>query len=1065
MFIPPPTVASATMGGGCVPLAAVGGGGRGRGGRRRGGGGGRVAAASFVDDERRDNILIPTLATSSSECSISTEYNDDVCERTSTMPPRDGNVAGKSARPELARAGNFGGGPATDDDASHCSVLTEERRDDDDDDCDGMWTRGMSEVDVVGGTTSRRRADVVSQTSNATSRDAPSSATCIREGAEREARGERWRRARRHGVVRKGMTTTTSTTTTHVSVVARDEDAAEGVVVDNNDDDDRYRDEWYTGRIVGLILPKCVDPGYETRKPSDRRVDPNEYPLSRRGAPAVRCRMPGDDAEGNDNERDDRDDRWMPWRGGENAARDGRRDDGMTNNVALDVRVCVHRRRRRGEGGGAQRSHPSITNEKICHVRLTRDPNEAVQRTLQRLRLSVLKKVQGSIATMKTRIKVEGGILSTKGGYGKKDDDEDVLLWKRKERERRIIIEGGEDDGTDTTTPPSRENDDEGAMACIAQWDALLSKFALPINPCNPWNGTTPLEDRHIPSADGKDIAPRVGHGGDVAAEDGGVSVDGYELVTVDGSLTIGEVLRLAMTESDGSGGYAVSVPVAWSSSRIPITIESCPPTITSVSTFGSFVDTHLFVNTPIVVDVGLLYSTGALITWFVDRERVRADGPCYTPKVSDIGRVLTVVIVPQRPGHDGEERGEAYQFKRRIEALPPLPIVRPLREEFMNRSSNGIPHEQWRNTGTTDKNDATMTLRVVTYNILADQNLSRDIDKPDDTDRVYSHCTKEHLVKWRRHPLILHEILEYRPDVIALQEVDTDIYADLFRLVLKVKGYEGFFSQKGVDAKSGVREGCAMFWSLDAFESVRPVDMQTHSFREMIQEFTCEEAIQRSQWKSLKHMSELLDKHDSLKRIMLDKLGHIFQTVVLTQRHSGEKLVVGNTHLFYHPMASHVRCLKTLIACRQLEILHRENQLCPIIFCGDLNSHPESGVMKLLLNRYLNASNGMTWKHLCLYEWEEGEGSGVHHDVDAIDLEFPPSFPKLLSGYPIPPDFTHYIEAFSGTLDYILVTNNFEVVKTGATPTRDLIKKYIAMPNECMPSDHVSLVCDLKWR
>jgi hypothetical protein len=144
----------------------------------------------------------------------------------------------------------------------------------------------------------------------------------------------------------------------------------------------------------------------------------------------------------------------------------------------------------------------------------------------------------------------------------------------------------------------------------------------------------------------------------------------------------------------------------------------------------------------------------------------------------------------------------------------------------------------------------------------------------------------------------------------------------------------------------------------------------------------------------------------------------------------------------------------------------------------------PNSGVMKLLLDRYLNANNGKTWKHLCTYEWEGGGGGGVgggdddgssgvqqhqHHDgdnVEAIDLEFPHTFPKFSSGYHTPPDFTHYIDGFVCTLDYILMTNNFVVERTGATPTRDDVKeKYIAMPNECMPSDHVSLVCDLRWR
>ena len=81
---------------------------------------------------------------------------------------------------------------------------------------------------------------------------------------------------------------------------------------------------------------------------------------------------------------------------------------------------------------------------------------------------------------------------------------------------------------------------------------------------------------------------------------------------------------------------------------------------------------------------------------------------------------------------------------------------------------------------------------------------------------------------------MIVHEILEYSPDIIALQEVDTDVFTALLKPVLNAKGYEGYFSQKGVDATSDVREGCAIFWSLKVFNSVRPVDMRTRTYREM---------------------------------------------------------------------------------------------------------------------------------------------------------------------------------------------------------------------------------------
>jgi hypothetical protein len=619
------------------------------------------------------------------------------------------------------------------------------------------------------------------------------------------------------------------------------------------------KDKW-TGHVVGLRLPPNIDPEFDSKnKPTDRRVEPCDFLASIEVT--NRFTRVEDD--------------WSRWR----------KEADDTANISLDIRLSTNR------GGDSQ-------TDETARVRMTRDPGEAVSKTLQRLQLSVQKKVGG---TRKKR---------GKGGKGadvddSKRDNEAVLLKKK--------IQGG--DEIHAAPPTSQENNE--VMACIAFWGGF-SDYILAINPCN---------------------SIRAEQSDKVADNDDGI-MDGYELVEIN-SLTINEVLQQATTVA-GLGRYAISVPIVFNdrTSRIPVMIESCPPTITRVSTFGSFDESHLFVETPIVVEVGLLYSTGARIAWFADREQVCADSPCYTPAESDVGKVLTVVVIPQRPDHDGRGCEEAYQFKRRVEKLPHLPIIRPLREEFMDRSSSQAPPRQWQHHDAMSQDDPTMSLRVVTYNILADQNLSRDVDKTDGTDRIYSHCKNEYLVKWRRHPLIVHEILQYQPDIIALQEVDTDVFADLIRPVLSAKGYEGYFSQKGADASSGMREGCAIFWSLSVFESVRPVDMRTRTFREMIQEFSCDdERMHRSQWKSLEDMSELLENHDRLKRVLFDKLGHIMQTVVLTQRQSQEKLLIGNTHLFYHPMASHIRCLKMLIASRQLEIEHEENGHCPIILCGDLNS------------------------------------------------------------------------------------------------------------------------------
>eukprot|EP00804_Cyclotella_cryptica_P003746 CCRYP_008916-RA/>CCRYP_008916-RA protein AED:0.11 eAED:0.11 QI:801/1/1/1/0.83/0.71/7/48/561 len=529
--------------------------------------------------------------------------------------------------------------------------------------------------------------------------------------------------------------------------------------------------------------------------------------------------------------------------------------------------------------------------------------------------------------------------------------------------------------------------------------------------------------------------------------------LEGYKPIGYTENSTIADAIHRAKRHS---GRHVLSIPINIEAKTVwvPLMLDSCPPTITSVSTFGSFQHTHIFERTPIVVNCTCLYATHVRISWFVDGNEVCPDSSWYAPTASDIGKRVAVVLVPMRPGHDGWGCAEAYEFQRFVEPLPEMPVM-SLREG-------------WKVQRRCNDDDGASNLRVVTYNILADQNASRDVEKQNESERIYSHCELKHIIKWRRHALIVHELLDYQPDIICLQEVDADVFRDLLHPVMNVMGYQGYYSQKGVGVGDGVREGCALFWALDVFENVRVPDMQTHTFREMIEAFSCEERMHKNQWKSLRDMSDLLQKHDHLRHVLFNKLGHVLQTVVLTKRCDGEQVVVGNTHLFYHPHASHIRCLKMLMACRQLEIQHMENQFCPIILCGDFNSHPDSGVMKLLLNRYLDSGNGRTWKHLCTYEWEEGAAGNLHHDVEAIDLEFPPSFPKFASGYNDEecPEFTHLIEAFVCTLDYILVTENFaDNMSSAPTPTLDSVKKYIAMPNENFPSDHISLACDLSWR
>jgi len=517
-----------------------------------------------------------------------------------------------------------------------------------------------------------------------------------------------------------------------------------------------------------------------------------------------------------------------------------------------------------------------------------------------------------------------------------------------------------------------------------------------------------------------------------------------------------------------GSVGIALLNPDSDCLSQAPIFLDvvSCPPTILKVNTFENF-EASVFVGVPLVIETEVAFSSRAIITWYVDGIIVLYDKKCYTPAPEDIGKSLSVLIIPTRNGHDGAGCEEAYRYKNLIEPLPFMPIMSPIRDQWMARSLE-------------EKND----LRVVTYNVLADLYTSRDIDEQ----IVYSHCDSRHLLRQRRMPMLVAEILAYQADLVCLQEVDASIYENLLRPVFFEEGFEGFYSNKA----SIQQEGCAMFWSKDCFEPAQNKDMHTQSIRELFTRDESNHACQNGSkdtitWDSMDAILCLLDEHAELRRVTRENTGQIIQIATLAlkkprgnvaEANKPNKICVANTHLFYHPMADHVRALQSYVLCKRVDDLRRKEAPAPIpfILCGDLNSDPMSGAVELLLKRELLPENNETWKNLNEYRWEMGEDEHALPDdgwsrkgtVQPPSIVLPRSFPNITSGCPEMPRFTNYAVDFAETLDYIFVSECSDQEPFGFKPSKAApmpkAEEISPMPNEFMPSDHISLVCDLEY-
>ena len=179
----------------------------------------------------------------------------------------------------------------------------------------------------------------------------------------------------------------------------------------------------------------------------------------------------------------------------------------------------------------------------------------------------------------------------------------------------------------------------------------------------------------------------------------------------------------------------------------------------------------------------------------------------------------------------------------------------------------------------------------------------------------------------------------------------------------------------------------------------------------------------------------------------------------------------IANTHLFWHPMADHVRAMQAYAAVKKIdEVRHQRQQYDgnskhsrdPFLLCGDLNSDPLSGACQLLTTRSLSPKHRDCWKYFHEYKWdaedndvdemvESGTTAEERRTANRIDdvnkylaggvtppsIDLPDSFPNILSGCDPNPSFTNFSLKFAETLDYVLASQPSETHEFGFVPHR----------------------------
>jgi len=224
-----------------------------------------------------------------------------------------------------------------------------------------------------------------------------------------------------------------------------------------------------------------------------------------------------------------------------------------------------------------------------------------------------------------------------------------------------------------------------------------------------------------------------------------------------------------------------------------------------------------------------------------------------------------------------------------------------------------------------------------------------------------------------------LKELQSYQADIICLQECDKKTFELYLHPYFNYNNiYQGFYTEKS----GRVPEGCAIFIKQSTFLLRKHFGVSLKDIFE-----------------SDPNIGKLFALRPDVYDISCLKLGTICQIEVLQHRQYNDQIIiVGNTHLFYHPHAAYIRLLqvyaimKTMCAIKgaiestngfdfTLESLFvtdssgldsmphysseeeslRDtltdkvepiNYKISVIFAGDLNSTPETGVIEYL-NRY----------------------------------------------------------------------------------------------------------------
>ena len=414
----------------------------------------------------------------------------------------------------------------------------------------------------------------------------------------------------------------------------------------------------------------------------------------------------------------------------------------------------------------------------------------------------------------------------------------------------------------------------------------------------------------------------------------------------------------------------------------------------------------------------------------------------------------------------------------------------------------------------------------VLSYNLLAQGLIRRTF---------FPYASKQALRVGHRTAQLTAELLSLSPSILALQELDGDLYHQHYQPILSHFGYASVFAHR-----QGGRHGCGLFyakteWSCASYEEVKFDDLALDHPHDPL----TQDELRKG------NIAQIL----ALQRIPCSPATEATPDLSVPSSTSPLPpvpacgVVVSNTHLHWHPEYRFVR----LKQCERLlsAMAETRERLLPgqfhRVFCGDFNVTPITSIYSFLTIATVDPSlwsrfaSPLPSAEATVETTEEAtvsvpNGSRAREELPQATEDLPndaafharmeevrksvlrrAEWPRLhsvystyshivpedirasvlasgareWSGWTGEPPFTHWVDRYNGTLDYIFTVNEneedsqasgeegqgslhstLEAVRVLELPTEEMASVQTALPNDVLGSDHVCIGAEftLTW-